>query len=52
MSAEDSVKWATQQCEAIFKKWADKPDRWRPDRVVHARSGTAGSDTNGLSRHE
>ena len=22
MSAEDSVKWATQQCEAIFKKWA------------------------------
>ena len=24
LSAEDSVKWATQQCEAIFKKWADK----------------------------
>jgi multiple sugar transport system substrate-binding protein len=22
LSAEDSVKWATQQCEAIFKKWA------------------------------
>jgi hypothetical protein len=22
MSAEDSVKWATQQCEAVFKKWA------------------------------
>jgi len=21
MSAEDSVKWAAQQCEAIFKKW-------------------------------
>jgi hypothetical protein len=24
LSAEDSVKWATQQCEGIFKKWADK----------------------------
>ena len=24
LSAEDSVKWATQQCEAIFKKWAGK----------------------------
>ena len=24
MSAEDSVKWAAQQCEAIFKKWAGK----------------------------
>jgi multiple sugar transport system substrate-binding protein len=24
LSAEESVKWATQQCEAIFKKWADK----------------------------
>jgi multiple sugar transport system substrate-binding protein len=24
MSAEDSVKWATQQCEAVFKKWAGK----------------------------
>jgi multiple sugar transport system substrate-binding protein len=24
MSAEDSVKWATQQCEAIFKKWHDR----------------------------
>jgi multiple sugar transport system substrate-binding protein len=23
-SAEDSVKWATQQCEAIMKKWAGK----------------------------
>jgi len=22
--AEESVKWATQQCEAIFKKWAGK----------------------------
>jgi multiple sugar transport system substrate-binding protein len=22
MSAEDSVTWATQQCEAVFKKWA------------------------------
>jgi multiple sugar transport system substrate-binding protein len=24
LSAEDSVKWATQQCEVIFKKWAGK----------------------------
>ena len=24
LSAEDSVKWATRQCEAIFKKWAGK----------------------------
>ena len=24
MSAEDSVKWATQQCEGIMKKWAGK----------------------------
>ncbi len=24
LSAEDSVKWATQQCEAIFTKWAGK----------------------------
>jgi len=24
LSAEDSVKWATQQCEAIMKKWAGK----------------------------
>jgi multiple sugar transport system substrate-binding protein len=24
MSAEDSVKWATQQCEDIFQKWAQK----------------------------
>jgi multiple sugar transport system substrate-binding protein len=24
LSAEDSVKWATQQCEIIFKKWAGK----------------------------
>ncbi|MGB7256545.1 MAG: extracellular solute-binding protein [Pseudolabrys sp.] len=24
LKAEDSVKWATQQCEAIFKKWAGK----------------------------
>jgi multiple sugar transport system substrate-binding protein len=24
MSAEDSVKSATQQCEAVFKKWAGK----------------------------
>jgi multiple sugar transport system substrate-binding protein len=24
LSAEDSVKWATQQCEGIFKKWTDK----------------------------
>src|SRR6478752_5080443 len=24
LSAEDSVKWATQQCESIMKKWADK----------------------------
>ena len=24
LSAEDSVKWATQQCEAILKKWAGK----------------------------
>ena len=24
LSAEDSVKWAAQQCEAIFKKWAGK----------------------------
>ncbi len=24
LSAEESVKWATQQCEAIFKKWAGK----------------------------
>ena len=24
LSAEDSVKWATQQCEGILKKWADK----------------------------
>jgi multiple sugar transport system substrate-binding protein len=24
MSAEDSVKWATQQAEAIFKKWASR----------------------------
>jgi multiple sugar transport system substrate-binding protein len=24
MSAEDSVKWATQQCEAVVKKWAGK----------------------------
>jgi multiple sugar transport system substrate-binding protein len=24
MSAEDSVKWATQQCEAIYKKWLEK----------------------------
>ena len=24
MSAEDSVKWAAQQCEAVFKKWAGK----------------------------
>ena len=24
LSAEESVKWATQQCETIFKKWASK----------------------------
>jgi multiple sugar transport system substrate-binding protein len=24
MSAEDSVKQATQKCEAIFKKWHDR----------------------------
>jgi multiple sugar transport system substrate-binding protein len=24
MSPEDSVKWATQQCDAIFKKWHDR----------------------------
>jgi multiple sugar transport system substrate-binding protein len=24
LSAEDSVKWATQQCEIIFKKWEGK----------------------------
>src|SRR5690242_7879374 len=24
LSAEDSVKWATQQCEIIMKKWANK----------------------------
>jgi multiple sugar transport system substrate-binding protein len=24
LSAEDSVKWATQQCEGIMKKWAGK----------------------------
>jgi multiple sugar transport system substrate-binding protein len=24
MSAEDSVKWAAQQCEAIFTKWQHK----------------------------
>ena len=24
LSAEDSVKWATQQCEIIMKKWAGK----------------------------
>jgi multiple sugar transport system substrate-binding protein len=24
LSAEESVKWATQQCEGIFKKWAGK----------------------------
>jgi multiple sugar transport system substrate-binding protein len=24
LSAEESVKWATQQCELIFKKWAGK----------------------------
>jgi len=24
MSAEDSVKWATQQCEGIMRKWAGK----------------------------
>ena len=24
LNAEDSVKWATGQCEAIFKKWAGK----------------------------
>ena len=24
MGAEDAVKWATQQCEAIMKKWAGK----------------------------
>jgi multiple sugar transport system substrate-binding protein len=24
MSAEDAVKWATQQCEGIMKKWAGK----------------------------
>src|SRR6476646_4130992 len=24
LSAEDSVKWATQQCESIMKKWAEK----------------------------
>jgi multiple sugar transport system substrate-binding protein len=24
LSAEDSVKWAAQQCQAIFKKWAGK----------------------------
>ena len=24
MSAEDSVKWAHQQCEAIYKKWLEK----------------------------
>ena len=24
LSAEDSVKWAAAQCEAILKKWADK----------------------------
>jgi hypothetical protein len=24
MSAEDSVKQATQQCEAIFKKWHER----------------------------
>jgi multiple sugar transport system substrate-binding protein len=24
MSAEDSVKWAQQQCEAIFEKWLQK----------------------------
>ena len=24
MSAEDSVKWAAQQCEDIFQKWSQK----------------------------
>ena len=24
MSAEDSVKWATQQCDSIFKIWQQK----------------------------
>jgi multiple sugar transport system substrate-binding protein len=24
LSAEESVKWATQQCESIMKKWAGK----------------------------
>jgi multiple sugar transport system substrate-binding protein len=24
LSAEDAVKWATQQCEIIMKKWAGK----------------------------
>ena len=24
MTAEESVKWATQQCEAIFDKWLHK----------------------------
>jgi hypothetical protein len=24
LSAEDSVKWATQQCDSIMKKWAHK----------------------------
>jgi multiple sugar transport system substrate-binding protein len=24
LSAEEAVKWATQQCEGIMKKWADK----------------------------
>ena len=26
MSAEDAVKWATQECEAIFKKWHATPE--------------------------
>ena len=24
LSPEDSVKWAHQQCETIFKKWLNK----------------------------
>ena len=24
MSPEDAVKWATQQCEAIYTKWLKK----------------------------
>jgi multiple sugar transport system substrate-binding protein len=24
MSAEDSVKWAAHQCEAIYKKWLQR----------------------------